>query len=69
MQGGPDEGYGLGTHAGKAEEFEHGGFVFLKELFAEGHGAGVDEGDDVSGHAFADAGDGEEGFGVGVGSG
>ena len=67
LAGGPDEGYGLGAHAGEAEEFEHGGLVFLEELFAEGHGAGGDEGDDVGGHAFADAGDGEESFGVGVG--
>ena len=59
-QGGPDEGDGLWAHAGEAEEIEHGGLVFVEELFAEGHGAGGDEGDDVGGHAFADAGDGEE---------
>ena len=69
LEGGPDEGYGFGAHAGEAQEFEHGGFVFLEELFAERHGAGGDEGDDVGGHAFAYAGDGEESFGVGVGRG
>ena len=69
LAGGPDEGYGLWAHAGEAEEIEHGGLVFEEELFAEGHGAGGDEGDDVGGHAFADAGDGEESFGVGVGLG
>ena len=60
LAGGPDESDGFGAHAGEAEEFEHGGFVFLQELFAEGHGAGGEEGLDVGDHAFADAGDGEE---------
>ena len=60
LEGGPDEGDGLGAHAGEAQEFEHGGLVFGEELFAEGHGAGGDEVADVGGHAFADAGDGEE---------
>ena len=63
LAGGPDESYGLGAHAGEAQEFEHGGFVFLQELFAQGHGAGGEERLDVGGHAFADAGDGEKGLG------
>ena len=45
LAGGPDEGDGLGAHAGEAEELEHGGLVFLQELFAEGQGAGGDESD------------------------
>ncbi len=56
LAGGPDEGYGFGSHAGEAEEFEHGGFVFLEQLFAEGHRAGGEESLDVGDHAFADAG-------------
>ena len=64
LAGGPDEGYGLGAHAGEAEEFEHGGFVFLQELFAERQGAGGEKRLNVGGHALADAGDGEELFGV-----
>ncbi len=64
LAGGPDEGYGLGAHAGEAQEFEHGGFVFLQELFAQGDGAGGEESLNVGRHAFADAGDGEELFGI-----
>ena len=64
LAGGPDEGYGFGSHAGEAQEFEHGGFVLLQELFAEGHGAGGEEGLDIGDHAFADARDGQERFGV-----
>jgi hypothetical protein len=62
LQGRPDEGYGLRTHAGKAQEFEHGGLVFCEQLFAEGHGAGVDELHDIGGHGLADSGDGEKLF-------
>ncbi len=65
LEGGPDEGDGLGAHAGEAQEFEHGGLVFGEKLGAEGHGAGGDQLDDIGGHAFADAGDGEELFGFG----
>ena len=43
LAGGPDEGYGLGAHAREAQEFEHGGFVFLQQLFAERHGAGGED--------------------------
>ena len=69
-QGGPDEGDGLGSHAGEAEKLEHGGaYSLVEELVAEGHGAGGDEVADVGGHAFADAGDGEEELGVGFGCG
>ena len=64
LAGGPDESYGFGSHAGETKEFEHGGFVFLQELFAEWHGSGGEEGLDVRKHAFANAGDGEELFGV-----
>ena len=34
LTGGPDESYGLGTHAGKAEKLEHGGLVLLEQFFA-----------------------------------
>ena len=64
LAGGPYQGDSFGAHAREAKEVEHGGFVFLQELFAEGHGAGGDEGADVGGHAFADSGDGEESFGM-----
>ena len=66
---GVDEGDGLGAHAGKAEQLEHGGLVAAEEFFAQRHGAGGDEVADVGGHAFADARDGEERLGVGVGCG
>ena len=69
LEGRPDEGNGLGAHAGEAQEFEHRGAVFGEEFFAEGNRAGGDEIADVGGHAFADAVDGEQGFGVGVGRG
>jgi len=65
LEGGPEEGDGLGAHAGEAEEIEHGGAIFCQEFRAEGHGTGRDEVADVGGHAFADAGDAEQGFGVG----
>ena len=65
LEGGPDEGDRLGAHAGEAEEFEHGGAVAGEEFGAERHGAGGDEVADVERHGLADAGDGEEGFGVG----
>ena len=68
LQGGPDQGDGFGAHAGEPEEVEHGGAVAGEELVAEGHGAGGDEVADVGGHAFADAGNGEESFGIGFGS-
>ena len=56
----PDEGDGLRPHAGKTEEFEHGGLVFEEELFAKRHGPGGDQLYNVGCHALADAGDGEE---------
>ena len=69
LEGGPDEGDGFGAHAGEAEEFEHGGAVAGEEFGTQRHGAGGDEVADVEGHGLADAGDGEEGFGVGFGGG
>ena len=60
---------GLGAHAGELQQAQHGGFVFLQQLVAEGHGAGGDEVADVGGHAFADAGDVEQRLGVGFGRG
>ena len=69
LEGGPDERDGFGSHAGEAEELEHGGAVVGEQLVAQGHGAGGDEVADVGGHAFADAGDGEQRFGVGLGGG
>ncbi len=50
----------FGTHAGELEEFEHGGFVFEEQLFAEGEGSGLFDFLDIGGHAFANAGDVEE---------
>ena len=58
---------GLGAHAGQAQQLQHGGLVPREQLFAQRHGAGGDQVADVGGHAFADAGDGEQGLGVGVG--
>ena len=67
LERGPEQGDGLGAHAGEAEEFEHGGAVFGEELGAQRQGAGGDEVADVLRHGFADAGDGEEFFRVGIG--
>jgi len=55
---GPDESHGFGTHAGEAQELEHGGFVFLQELFTKRKSAGRKQRLDVGEHAFADARDG-----------
>ena len=69
LEGGPEEGDGLGAHAGEAEELEHGGAVAGEELITQGHGAGGDEVADALRHALADVGDGEQGLGIGVGHG
>ena len=61
-EGRPDQGYGLGAHAGQAQQLEHGGTVLSEELLAQRHGAGGDQVADVGGHAFADASDREQGF-------
>ena len=45
------------------------GLYFCEQLFAQRHGAGGDEVADVGGHALADAGDGEQRLGVGLGGG
>ena len=60
---------GLRAHAGQAQQLQHGGLVALQQLVAQRHGAGGDQVADVGGHAFADAGNGEQRLGVGVGRG
>jgi hypothetical protein len=64
LTGGPDESDGFWAHARKTQQLEHGGFVFLEELFAKRNGAGGEEGLNVGNHTFADAGDSEQLFGI-----
>ena len=64
LAGGPDESDRFWAHAGKTQKVEHGGFVFLQELFAQRKGAGGEDCLNVRDHAFADAGYREELFGI-----
>ena len=65
LVGAPDEGDGLGPEALNLEQFEHGGTVFLEQLGVDLDVALLKKVLQVGEHAFADAGDGEQLFGLG----
>ncbi len=60
-----DECDGLGAHAGELEQLKHGGLVAREQFIAQRHGAVLLDRLDVGDHAFADAGNLEQAFGIG----
>ena len=59
-----DKGDGLGAHAGKFEQLKHGGLVAGEQLVTQRHRAVLLDRLDVGDHAFADAGNLEQAFGI-----
>ncbi len=64
LVGAPDQSDGFWAEALNFQEFEHGGAVFFQQLGVDFDGSLVKKMLEVGEHALADAGDGEQFFGI-----